>query len=104
MYLCKCDIFHLFHSPHTSLVLDALIICQLFAHNLVGQNVASEILVKDMLINVYGWNSPGRTSLLDECHQNVLTLGLLMCSVLIEIACLVWSEISTVKMISKNIC
>ena len=34
----------------------------------------------------YGWNSPGRTSLLDECHQNVCTLGLLTRSVLIEIA------------------
>ena len=35
---------------------------------------------------LYGWNSPGRTSLLDECHQNVCTLGLLTRSVLIEIA------------------
>ena len=35
---------------------------------------------------IYGLNSPGRTSLLDECHQNVCTLGLLTRSVLIEIA------------------
>ena len=34
----------------------------------------------------YGWNSPGRKSLLDECHQNVCTLGLLTRSVFIEIA------------------
>ena len=41
----------------------------------------------------------------DECHQNVCTLGLLMRSVLIEIACFfcVWSEIATGKMILKNI-
>ena len=36
---------------------------------------------------IYGLNSPGRTFLLDECHQNVCTLGLLTRSVLIEIAC-----------------
>ena len=34
----------------------------------------------------YGWNSPGRESLLDECNQNVCTLGLLTRLVLIEIA------------------
>ena len=34
----------------------------------------------------YGWNSPGRTSLLDECPQNVCTLGLLTHAVLIKIA------------------
>ena len=37
--------------------------------------------------HIYGWNSPGRTSLLDECHKNVCTLGLLTRSVLIEIVC-----------------
>ena len=37
-------------------------------------------------LTTYGWNSPGRTSLLDECHQNVCTLGLLTRSVLIKIA------------------
>ena len=37
-------------------------------------------------VTIYGWNSPGRESLLDECHQNVCTLGLLTRSVLIEIA------------------
>ena len=35
----------------------------------------------------YGWNSPGRESLLDECYQKVCTLGLLTRSVLIKIAC-----------------
>ena len=39
-----------------------------------------------MIQYIYGWNSPGRTSLLEECHQNVCTLGLLTRSVLIEIA------------------
>ena len=38
------------------------------------------------IVSLYGWNSPGCTSLLDECHQNVCTLGLLTRSVLIEIA------------------
>ena len=37
-------------------------------------------------ISLYGWYSSGRESLLDECHQNVRTLGLLTRSVLIEIA------------------
>ena len=36
--------------------------------------------------SIYGWNSPGGESLLDECHPNVCTLGLLTRSVLIEIA------------------
>ena len=42
----------------------------------------------------YGWNSPGREPLLDECHQNVCTLGLLTRSVLIEIA---WGFLHLVK-------
>ena len=37
-------------------------------------------------MTAYGWNSPGWESLLDECHQNVCTLGLLTRSGLIEIA------------------
>ena len=43
--------------------------------------------------------------ILDECHQNVCTLGVLMRSVLIKVACFfcIWSEIATGKMISKNI-
>ena len=52
-------------------------------------------------IYTYGWNSPGRESLLDECHQNVRTLGLLTRSVLIGIVCFfcIWSESATWKMI-----
>ena len=45
-------------------------------------------------IYTYGWNSPGRESLLDECHQNLRTLGLLTRSVLIEIA---WGFLRLVK-------
>ena len=37
--------------------------------------------------HIYGWNSPERISLLDECRQNVRTLGLLTWSVLIKITC-----------------
>ena len=43
---------------------------------------------------IYGWNSPGRESLLDECHQNICTLGLLTQSVLIRIA---WGYLRLVK-------
>ena len=40
--------------------------------------------------HIYGWNSCGRESLLDECHQNVCTLGFLTRSVLIKIAWGFW--------------
>ena len=30
-------------------------------------------------------NKPGRTSLIDKCHQNICTLGLLMRTVLIKL-------------------
>ena len=45
-------------------------------------------------VHIYGWNSPGRTSLLDQCHKNVCTLGLLTRSVLIEIA---WGFLGLVR-------
>ena len=59
----------------------------------------------EILFTLFGWNSPVREFLLDECHQNVRTLRLLTRSVLIEITCFfcVWSEIATGKMILKNI-
>ena len=45
-------------------------------------------------ISSYGWNSLGLTSLLDKCHQNVCTLGLLTRSVLIKI---VWVFLRLVR-------
>ena len=53
-------------------------------------------LIRGRYADTYGWNSPGRTSLLGECHQNVRTWpshalnvnrnNMFFC---------VWSEIST---------
>ena len=45
-------------------------------------------------LDAYGWNSPGRTSLLGECHQIACTLELLTHSFFIEIA---WDFFRLVK-------
>ena len=54
--------------------------CNANPHANIHDNVVPTVVC------TYGWNSPGRESVLDECHQNVHTLGLLTRSVLIKIA------------------
>ena len=67
----------------------SLIQSKLQAFRLAGSEYVPGLLHEiltliNKLILAYGWNSPGRTSLLEECHQNVCTLGLLTRSVLIK--------------------
>ena len=45
--------------------------------NVTPRDVYWTIGDRTIVTNAYGWNSPGRESLLDKCHKNFCTLGLL---------------------------